>query len=79
MPGIHRAISSDRGRPHRARRQPAHRGQPAELPPRHLHESFGRDGAWGTWVDRWTAEEGRHGIAIRDYLLTTRAVDPVDA
>ncbi|RKS80109.1 acyl-[acyl-carrier-protein] desaturase [Motilibacter peucedani] len=37
---------------------------------------FGRDGAWGTWVHRWTAEEGRHGIAIRDYLLTTRAVDP---
>jgi acyl-[acyl-carrier-protein] desaturase len=39
---------------------------------------FGRDGAWGTWVHRWTAEEGRHGIAIRDYLLATRAVDPID-
>src|ERR1700730_3561198 len=38
---------------------------------------FGKDGAWGTWVHRWTAEEGRHGIAIRDYLLTSRAVDPV--
>jgi acyl-[acyl-carrier-protein] desaturase len=38
---------------------------------------FGRDDAWGTWVHRWTAEEGRHGIAIRDYLLVTRAVDPV--
>jgi acyl-[acyl-carrier-protein] desaturase len=38
---------------------------------------FGRDGAWGTWVHRWTAEEGRHGTAIRDYLLATRAVDPV--
>jgi acyl-[acyl-carrier-protein] desaturase len=38
---------------------------------------FGRDGAWGTWVHRWTAEEGRHGIAIRDYLLATRAVDPI--
>src|ERR1700753_3378023 len=38
---------------------------------------FGRDGAWGTWVHRWTAEEGRHGIAIRDYLLTTRPVDPI--
>ena len=38
---------------------------------------FGRDGAWGTWVHRWTAEEGRHAIAIRDYLLVTRAVDPV--
>ncbi|GAA2424619.1 acyl-ACP desaturase [Streptomyces macrosporus] len=39
---------------------------------------FGRDGAWGTWVHRWTAEEGRHGTVMRDYLLTTRAVDPVE-
>jgi len=39
---------------------------------------FGRDGAWGTWVHRWTAEEGRHGIAIRDYLLAARVVDPVE-
>jgi acyl-[acyl-carrier-protein] desaturase len=49
--------------------------------PSYHHEiaaMFGRDGAWGTWVHRWTAEEGRHGVAIRDYLLTTRAVDPVD-
>jgi acyl-[acyl-carrier-protein] desaturase len=38
---------------------------------------FGRDAAWGDWVHRWTAEEGRHGIALRDYLLTRRAVDPV--
>ncbi|WKU05221.1 acyl-ACP desaturase [Micromonospora sp. HUAS LYJ1] len=38
---------------------------------------FGPDGAWGTWVGRWTAEEGRHGTAIRDYLTVTRAVDPV--
>ena len=38
---------------------------------------FGRDAAWGDWVHRWTAEEGRHGIAIRDYLLAARAVDPV--
>jgi len=39
---------------------------------------FGRDAAWGDWVHRWTAEEGRHGIAIRDYLLTSRAVDPIE-
>jgi acyl-[acyl-carrier-protein] desaturase len=39
---------------------------------------FGRDGAWGSWVHRWTAEEGRHGAAIRDYLLATRAVDPIE-
>jgi acyl-[acyl-carrier-protein] desaturase len=38
---------------------------------------FGRDAAWGDWVHRWTAEEGRHAIVMRDYLLTTRAVDPV--
>jgi len=38
---------------------------------------FGREGPWGDWVHRWTAEEGRHGIAMRDYLLVTRAVDPV--
>ncbi len=37
---------------------------------------FGRDDAWGDWVHRWTAEEGRHGIAIRDYLLVKRMVDP---
>jgi acyl-[acyl-carrier-protein] desaturase len=48
--------------------------------PSYHHEiatTFGRDGAWGTWVHRWTAEEGRHGIAIRDYLIATRAVDPI--
>jgi acyl-[acyl-carrier-protein] desaturase len=48
--------------------------------PSYHHEiasTFGRDGAWGTWVHRWTAEEGRHGTAIRDYLTVTRAVDPV--
>lgn len=44
---------------------------------REIYQSFGADGAWGTWIGRWTAEEGRHGTAIRDYLLTTRAVDPV--
>src|SRR4051794_40708839 len=24
---------------------------------REISAIFGRDGAWGTWVDRWTAEE----------------------
>ncbi len=38
---------------------------------------FGREQAWGDWVHRWTAEEGRHGVAIRDYLSVSRAVDPV--
>ncbi|MGW0204135.1 acyl-ACP desaturase, partial [Nonomuraea sp. NPDC003201] len=48
--------------------------------PSYHHEiasTFGRDGAWGTWVHRWTAEEDRHGTALRDYLTVTRAVDPV--
>jgi acyl-[acyl-carrier-protein] desaturase len=39
--------------------------------------NFSIDGAWGAWVNRWTAEENRHGIALRDYLVVTRAVDPV--
>jgi acyl-[acyl-carrier protein] desaturase len=39
---------------------------------------FGRDGAWGTWVNRWTAEENRHSIVLRDFLTVTRAVDPVE-
>jgi len=38
--------------------------------------SMGRDGAWGNWIERWTAEEGRHAIVIRDYLMATRGVDP---
>jgi len=38
---------------------------------------FGGDGAWGTWVRRWTAEEGRHSMVIYGYLMTTRAIDPV--
>ena len=57
-----------RRRPHGADRQPADRGQPARRTTTRSPPLFGRDGAWGTWVHRWTAEEGRHGIAIRDYL-----------
>jgi acyl-[acyl-carrier-protein] desaturase len=45
---------------------------------REIATNFGRDGAWGTWVGRWTAEENRHGIALRDYLVVTRGVDPVE-
>lgn len=33
--------------------------------------------AWATWARRWTAEEGRHAIVIRDYLSVTRTVDLV--
>src|ERR1700754_130041 len=45
---------------------------------REIAMNLGLDGPWGTWVNRWTAEENRHGIAIRDYLVVTRAVDPVE-
>src|SRR5947209_13229071 len=38
---------------------------------------FSEDDPWGAWTRRWTAEEGRHSIVIRDYLTVTRAVDPV--
>lgn len=38
--------------------------------------SMGRDGAWGYWINRWTAEEARHSIVLRDYLMATRGVDP---
>src|SRR4249919_2083070 len=43
---------------------------------RELERTFGRENAWGVWVNRWTAEEGRHASCIRDYLLVTRGVDP---
>ena len=31
-----------------------------------LLASFGRDRAWRTWSHRWTAEEGRHAVVLRD-------------
>ena len=45
---------------------------------RTVEQIFGKDGAWGTWVRRWTAEEGRHSMAIYGYLMATRAIDPVE-
>ncbi|WP_079636405.1 acyl-ACP desaturase [Mycobacteroides abscessus] len=45
---------------------------------REIAMNFTMDGPWGTWVNRWTAEENRHSIAIRDYLVVTRSVDPVE-
>jgi acyl-[acyl-carrier-protein] desaturase len=44
---------------------------------RDVERIMGADGPWGTWVRRWTAEEGRHSMAIYGYLMVTRAVDPV--
>ena len=45
---------------------------------RSVERMFGEDGAWGTWIRRWTAEEGRHAMVIHDYLMITRAIDPVE-
>ncbi len=45
---------------------------------REIAMNFTMDGPWGFWVNRWTAEENRHGIALRDYLLVTRAIDPIE-
>jgi acyl-[acyl-carrier-protein] desaturase len=45
---------------------------------RSVERMFGPDGAWGTWVRRWTAEEGRHSMVIYGYLMATRAIDPVE-
>jgi acyl-[acyl-carrier-protein] desaturase len=45
---------------------------------REIYRMFGdTDSAWRNWVHRWTAEEGRHAIVLRDYLTVTRNIDPV--
>ncbi len=41
-----------------------------------IDRMFGNDGVWREWSHRWTAEEARHSIAMRDYLTVTRALDP---
>ena len=45
---------------------------------RTISSKFGEDSVWGEWNRRWTAEEGRHSIVIRDYLAVTRAIDMRD-
>lgn len=42
-----------------------------------IDRMFGADSVWGTWARRWTAEEHRHGIVMRDYITVTRMLDPV--
>jgi acyl-[acyl-carrier-protein] desaturase len=44
---------------------------------REIALAFGYDGAWRNWVNRWTAEEDRHGRAIHNLLAVSRAVDPI--
>lgn len=34
---------------------------------------------WRALVGVWTSEDNRHSIVLRDYLVVTRAIDPVDA
>lgn len=41
-----------------------------------IDRMFGRAGVWREWSHRWTAEEARHSIALRDFLTVTRALDP---
>ena len=42
-----------------------------------VHTMYGDADIWGEWNRRWTAEEHRHSIVLRDWLVVTRAVDPV--
>ncbi len=45
---------------------------------REIYRMFAQtDSAWRNWVHRWTAEEGRHSIVLRDYLIVTRNIDPI--
>jgi acyl-[acyl-carrier-protein] desaturase len=39
-----------------------------------INRVFAND-VWRQWARRWTAEEMRHGIVIRDYITVTHAVD----
>jgi acyl-[acyl-carrier-protein] desaturase len=31
---------------------------------------------WREWTRRWTAEEARHSVALRDYAILSRIIDP---
>ena len=33
---------------------------------RTISRMFGGGSAWGTWAQRWTAEEGKHAVVMRD-------------
>jgi acyl-[acyl-carrier-protein] desaturase len=43
---------------------------------REFVEHFILEDYWGRWLGRWTAEEHAHAIALRQYLVVTREVDP---
>ena len=44
---------------------------------RELVEHFILEDNWAHWLGRWTAEEHLHAIALREYFVVTREVDPV--
>ncbi len=43
---------------------------------RELVFHFILDEKWGRWIGRWTAEEHLHAVALRNYLVVTREIDP---
>lgn len=43
---------------------------------RELVDHFILEDKWGRWLGRWTAEEHLHAIALREYLVVTREIDP---
>lgn len=43
---------------------------------RTISRMFGGESAWGVWAQRWTAEEGRHAIVMRDYITVSGLVNP---
>ncbi len=45
---------------------------------RTISRVFSSKSAWGEWVHRWTAEEGRHAIAMRDYITVSGLLDPIE-
>jgi acyl-[acyl-carrier-protein] desaturase len=44
---------------------------------RELVEHFILEEPWSVWLGRWTAEEHLHAIALREYFVVTREIDPV--
>ena len=45
---------------------------------RDVQRLFGGNDVWGQWTRRWTAEEARHSVVIRDYLTLSNAIDPIE-
>jgi acyl-[acyl-carrier-protein] desaturase len=43
---------------------------------RELVFNFILEEKWGRWLGRWTAEEHLHAVALRNYLVVTREIDP---